>query len=52
MSEVALYRGRCADLEMQINEVAAALDVARTNYNNLERQSEDEIARLEGENER
>ncbi|PIL32240.1 hypothetical protein GSI_05485 [Ganoderma sinense ZZ0214-1] len=47
MSEVALYRGRCADLEMQIEEVAVALDVARTNYNNLEHQSEEEIARLE-----
>lgn len=48
-SEVLHYREQCARLKTNLDQTTAALDTARTNYLNLEWQSDDTITRLQDE---
>lgn len=45
-----LYRARCNELALQLENVTAALELSRANYNNLEHEMGDTIECLEAEN--
>ena len=48
--EVAYYRDRSSTLQFQLEDVTAALDVAKSDYINLEFHMEEDVGRLEAEN--
>ncbi|KAJ8463407.1 hypothetical protein ONZ51_g10277 [Trametes cubensis] len=48
--EVAFFRDRSSSLQFQLEDVTAALDVAKTDYINLEYRLEEDVTRLKAEN--